>query len=80
MGWALLDSCISDRSHLLVAWVIDPALTEVGHVRAGHYSASSVVYLLARPPMPVRTTIGLQEGLELLRDVLSIYDTKRHTV
>jgi hypothetical protein len=35
---------------------------------------------LAAPLAPVRTTIHLQEGLELLRDVHTIYDTRRHPV
>jgi hypothetical protein len=43
-------------------------------------AAGPFIDLLAAPLAPVRTAIDLQEGLELLRDVHMIYDTRRHTV
>src|SRR5215208_103196 len=68
------------RGELRVAWVLYPALAEVGHVRAAHNTTCGLIDLLAAPLAPIRTTIGLQEGLELLSDVHMIYDTRCHAV
>src|SRR5919112_197163 len=69
------------------AGVLDPALPQVGDVRARHDTICNLVDLLAAPPATVRTTVHLQEALELLRNVhlslpppphssySSIYDT-----
>src|SRR5215212_8356701 len=71
----------------LESGVLDPTLPQVGDVRARHDTISRLVDLLAAPPAPVRTTVHLQEALELLRNVhlslppppgspcSSIYDT-----
>jgi hypothetical protein len=49
-------------------------------VRVGHNTTCGLIDLLAAPLAPVRTTIDLQEGLELLGHVHMIYDTRGHCV
>jgi hypothetical protein len=71
---------LSDRSHLLVAGVLYPALAEVGHIRPTYNTTCGLIDLLAAPLAPVRTTIDFQEGLELLSDVHRIYDTELRAV
>src|SRR5215208_179803 len=68
------------RGELRVAGVLYPALTQVGDVRARHDTTSCLIDLLAAPLAPVRTTIDLQEGFELLSDVHRIYATRGRAV
>src|SRR5215203_1366555 len=58
-----------DGLQFLETGVLDPALPQVGDVRARHDTISRLVDLLAAPPAPIRTTVHLQEALELLRNV-----------
>src|SRR5215218_2875025 len=71
---------LSDSLHLLVAWVLYPALAQVSDVRARYDTTSCLIDLLAAPPASVRMTVHLQEALELLSDVHMIYDTRRNIV
>src|SRR5829696_2974711 len=54
---------------LLETRVFDPALPQVGDVRARHDATCRLIDLLAAPPASIGTTVHLQEALELLRDV-----------
>jgi hypothetical protein len=74
------DEDLSDSPYLLVAGILDPALTEVSYLGAGDDTTCRLIDLLAALPAPLRMTIHLQEGLELLRYVHTIYDTKGHAV
>ena len=49
-------------------------------VKVGHNTTCGLINLLAAPPAPVRVTVHLQEGLELLGDVHRIYATRGHVV
>jgi hypothetical protein len=71
---------LSDSPYLLVAGILDPALTGVSYLGAGDDTTRCLMDLLAAPPAPVRTTVYLQETLELLSDVHRIYDTSRYVV
>src|SRR5919107_2192407 len=75
-AWTLLEPQLRREVHdlgygfqLLETRVFDSALPQVGDVRARDDTPRRLIYLLATPPVPVRMTIHLQEGLELLRDV-----------
>jgi hypothetical protein len=71
---------LSDSPHLLVAGILNPALTEVSYLGAGDDTTRRLIDLLAALPAPVRMTIHLQEGLELLRDVHRNYDARHRAV
>jgi hypothetical protein len=65
---------LSDSLHLLETGVLYPALTEVGHVGAGHDSTCGLGELGAGPLVAVRVAVHLQEMRELLGYVHRIYD------
>jgi hypothetical protein len=83
VAWALLEPLLRREAHglgygphLLVARVLYAALAQVGDVGAGYDAARRLVELLARPPATVRAPMGVQQPLELLRDVNGIYDSR----
>src|SRR5215203_2498547 len=60
---------LGDRSELVHARVLDPALAEVAHVGAGEDAPRGPLQIHTAPSSAVLATVGLQETLELRGDV-----------